>query len=94
MEEIWPQARQHNVGQQQCLAPRALLVLSQQSALPCRLRDVLWDHTQLYLIMDYVEQDLRQFMDNDPQSRSLSTVKVKPPSPLAKAFRQAGLLLY
>lgn len=37
---------------------------------------MLWDHTQLYLIMDYVEQDLRQFMDNDPQSRSLSTVKV------------------
>ena len=41
-----------------------------------RLRDVLWDHTQLYLIMDYVEQDLRQFMDNDPQSRSLGVVKV------------------
>ena len=41
-----------------------------------RLRDVLWDHTQLYLIMDYVEQDLRQFMDNDPQSRSLDVVKV------------------
>ena len=37
---------------------------------------MLWDHTQLYLIMDYVEQDLRQFMDNNPQSRSLSTVKV------------------
>ena len=37
---------------------------------------MLWDHTQLYLIMDYVEQDLRQFMDNDAQSRNLSTVKV------------------
>ena len=38
---------------------------------------MLWDHTQLYLIMDYVEQDLRQFMDDsDPRSRSMSTVKV------------------
>ena len=37
---------------------------------------MLWDHTQLYLIMDYVEQDLRQFMDSDPRSRSVSTVKV------------------
>ena len=37
---------------------------------------MLWDHTQLYLIMDYVEQDLRQFMDSDPRSRSASTVKV------------------
>lgn len=37
---------------------------------------MLWDHTQLYLIMDYVEQDLRQFMDTDPRSRNLSTVKV------------------
>ena len=42
----------------------------------CRLRDVLWDHTQLYLIMDYVEQDLRQFMDTDARSRSLRNVKV------------------
>ncbi|CAK0738795.1 hypothetical protein CVIRNUC_001094 [Coccomyxa viridis] len=40
-----------------------------------RLRDVLWDHTQLYLIMDYVEQDLRQFMDTDARSRSLRNVK-------------------
>ena len=37
---------------------------------------MLWDHTQLYLIMDYVEQDLRQFMDTDPRSRSLRNVKV------------------
>ena len=44
----------------------------------CRLRDVLWDHTQLYLIMDYVEQDLRQFMDTDARSRSLRNVKVAP----------------
>ena len=26
--------------------------------------------------MDYVEQDLRHFMDTDPRSRSISTVKV------------------
>ena len=37
---------------------------------------MLWDHTQLYLIMDYVEQDLRQFMDTDARSRSLRNVKV------------------
>ena len=40
---------------------------------------MLWDHTQLYLIMDYVEQDLRQFMDADPRSRSLINVKVAIP---------------
>ena len=49
---------------------------SAEIAASCRLRDVLWDHTQLYLIMDYVEQDLRHFMDTDPRSRSISTVKV------------------
>ena len=52
---------------------------------------MLWDHTQLYLIMDYVEQDLRQFMDNDPQSRDLSTVKVVT-SPL-ESPRRAGWIV-
>ena len=41
---------------------------------------MLWDHTQLYLIMDYVEQDLRQFMDTDACSRSLRNVKVAIPN--------------
>ena len=41
-----------------------------------RLRDVLWDHSRLYLIMDYVDLDLREHMDTDPDSSSLQNVKV------------------
>ena len=54
---------------------------------------MLWDHTQLYLIMDYVEQDLRQFMDTDARSRSLRTVKVAISShcPSSCQWRSASL---
>lgn len=76
-----------------CLAFKHCWKLQLGSTALCRLRDVLWDHTQLYLIMDYVEQDLRQFMDNNPQSRSLSTVKV--PCPFSTSIvRQAGDLFH
>ena len=41
-----------------------------------RLRDVLWDNYRLYLIMDYVELDLREHMDQNPESSDLDNVKV------------------
>ncbi len=37
---------------------------------------MLWDHSRLYLIMDYVDLDLREHMDTDPDSSSLRNVKV------------------
>ncbi|EIE27517.1 cell division control protein 2-like protein B [Coccomyxa subellipsoidea C-169] len=40
-----------------------------------RLRDVLWDNCRLYLIMDYVELDLREHMDKNPESSDLDNVK-------------------
>jgi len=42
----------------------------------CRLRDVLWDNCRLYLIMDYVEMDLREHMDKSPESSDMDNVKV------------------
>ena len=41
-----------------------------------RLRDVLWDHSRLYLIMDYLDVDLREHLDTDPCARDLANVKV------------------
>ncbi|BDA48672.1 Cyclin-dependent kinase A-1 [Coccomyxa sp. Obi] len=40
-----------------------------------RLRDVLWDNYRLYLIMDYVELDLREHMDQNPESSDIDNVK-------------------
>ena len=45
-----------------------------------RLRDVLWDHSRLYLIMDYVDLDLREHMDTNPDAFALENVKVPPKS--------------
>ncbi len=37
---------------------------------------MLWDHSRLYLIMDYLDVDLREHLDTDPAARDLSNVKV------------------
>ncbi len=40
------------------------------------MRDVLWDHSRLYLVMDYLDVDLREHLDTDPSARDLVNVKV------------------
>ena len=37
---------------------------------------MLWDHSRLYLIMDYVDLDLREHMDTNPDAFALENVKV------------------
>ena len=39
---------------------------------------MLWDHSRLYLIMDYVDLDLREHMDTNPDAFALENVKVPP----------------
>ena len=39
---------------------------------------MLWDHSRLYLIMDYLDVDLREHLDTNPSARDLANVKVPP----------------
>jgi len=47
---------------------------------------VLWDHSRLYLIMDYLDVDLREHLDTDPSARDLANVKAR----AARHGRTAG----
>ncbi len=38
---------------------------------------MLWDHSRLYLIMDYLDVDLREHLDTDPSARDLANVKAR-----------------
>ena len=47
---------------------------------------MLWDHSRLYLIMDYLDVDLREHLDTDPSARDLANVKVRMVNQLSGAF--------
>jgi hypothetical protein len=59
-----------------------------------RLRDVLWDNCRLYLIMDFVELDLREHMDQNPESSDPENVKVGSNSVCHTANIEPPHLLY
>ena len=45
---------------------------------PCRFQDVMWDESRLYIVLEYLDVDLRQHIDTDRNAGSPSNVKVCP----------------
>ena len=44
-----------------------------------RLLDVLWDDSRLYMILEYLDVDLHQHMDADPEASLAENVRVRYP---------------
>ena len=44
-----------------------------------RLLDVLWDDSRLYMILEYLDVDLHQHMDADPEASLAENVRVRFP---------------
>jgi hypothetical protein len=77
MHCFWFTAR-HNHSQVIFVRAMRHVTAVSKKSMSCRLRDVLWDNCRLYLIMDYVELDLREHMDQYPEEASdMENIKVQ-----------------
>ena len=46
--------------------PQATRILSKLCETACRLEEVMYDNTRLFLVFEYLELDLKRYMDTNP----------------------------